>query len=152
MGVSSAGKTEEEYTKLTYDVSMQLAKTFLAVNPASVCIYVSGQGTDSSEKGKAMWARVKGRTENDLLKLGFKAAYMFRPGAIIPKKGVKSSTTLYRILIAVFKPLMYLMSVITPNGITNTEKIGKAMLALLDASRPSGVFNPKDINQLAQEL
>ena len=88
MGVSVVGKTEEEYTRLTYDYAMSFARALHAKNPQSVFVYVSGEGTDSTEQGRSMWARVKGKTENDIINMGFSGAYAFRPGAIIPKRGI----------------------------------------------------------------
>ncbi|MEO1254953.1 MAG: NAD-dependent epimerase/dehydratase family protein, partial [Bacteroidota bacterium] len=88
MGVSAAGLSEKEYSKLTYDYTLSLAKVLYDANPEMTITYVSGEGTDSTEKGSIMWARVKGKTENDLIGLGFKQAYMFRPGAIIPRRGI----------------------------------------------------------------
>lgn len=152
MGVSAAGMNEEGYTRLTYDVTTHLAELFLEQIPGSAFIYVSGQGTDSSGRGRVMWARVKGRTENALLAMDFKGAYMFRPGVIVPKKGVKSSTTLYAVLIVIFKPLMHLMNAINPNSLTTSVKIGKAMIVAAEGSHPSGVFGPREINQLSAEI
>jgi nucleoside-diphosphate-sugar epimerase len=97
MGVSSAGMKEEQYRKLTYDYTLALANTLLAENRTSTFIYVSGEGTDSSEKGRTMWARVKGKTENDVLALGFRQAFAFRPGAIIPLRGIEPSSKIYRL-------------------------------------------------------
>ena len=94
LGVSVAGMTEEDYTRITYDYTINFAKTYKEANPDGTFVYVSGTGTDSEEKAGAMWKRVKGKTENDLLKMGFKNAYMFRPGAIRPMRGIKSKTPL----------------------------------------------------------
>ena len=104
MGVSSAGVNEEDFSKLTYNITSQLVDTLFEVNPNSVFNYISGAGTDSSENGNVMWARVKGKTENYILNKGFKDAYMFRAGAIIPEKGIKSGTPLYNFLYMVLKP------------------------------------------------
>jgi len=109
LGVSSAGMDEAAYTRITYDLTLAAAKALLAANTGMTFIYVSGASTDSSEKGRAMWARVKGRTENALLAMGFKTAYMFRPGAIQPMHGIKSRTTMYRVFYAVMWPLMPLL-------------------------------------------
>jgi uncharacterized protein YbjT (DUF2867 family) len=95
LGVSALGMTEEQYMRVTYDLTTSVARTLVRTNPGLTFIYVSGAGTDSSERGRAMWARVKGRTENALLSLPFKASYMFRPGAIIPLHGIRSSTRWY---------------------------------------------------------
>lgn len=105
LGVTSAGLNEQEYTHLTYDLTLTFAKTFITQNPGPVFCYVSGAGTDSTEKGRVMWARVKGRTENALIAMPFKAAYMFRPGFIEPLKGIKSSTKLYNAMYVILRPL-----------------------------------------------
>ena len=97
-GVSSMGKKEDEYKRITYDLTLNFAKVLLKLNPDMTFCYVSGSGTDSTEKGKLMWARVKGKTENDLLKLPFKDAYMFRPGYIQPTKGLKNTYKIYKVL------------------------------------------------------
>ncbi len=145
MGVSAAGLSEEKYTKITHSYTMTLAKTLLDKNPEITCTYVSGEGTDSSEKGRAMWARVKGKTENDLLALGFKQAYMFRPGAIIPLRGIKPSSKLYRVLITYLKWLIYLVKFLAPNSVVNTTQIGLAMLNLTPNGYEKSVLKPKDI-------
>jgi uncharacterized protein YbjT (DUF2867 family) len=95
LGVTSLGKSEEEYSKITYDLTLAIAEQLVRANPAMTFIYVSGASTDSTERGRIMWARVKGRTENALLRCGFKGAYMFRPGAIIPMHGIRSATEWY---------------------------------------------------------
>lgn len=126
LGVSSMGMNEDKYKKVTYDLTLSAAKTMVKINPQMTFIYISGSGTDSTEKGRVMWARVKGRTENDLLRLPFKAAYMFRPGIIIPIHGVKSKTKLYQAIYHLLRPfypvLMNLRSVIT------SEQLGIAMI------------------------
>ena len=96
LGVSSAGMDEAKYTHLTYDLTLAAATTLAHLNPNMTFLYVSGAGTDSTERGRSMWARVKGKTENDILKLPFHAAYMFRPGAIQPMHGIRSKTRLYQ--------------------------------------------------------
>ncbi|MBH5318468.1 NAD-dependent epimerase/dehydratase family protein [Paenibacillus sp. GSMTC-2017] len=126
LGVSSAGMKEEEYIKITYDYTLSVANTLARLNPQMTFIYVSGSGTDSSEKGRSMWARVKGKTENALLQLPFKEAYMFRPGAIIPLHGVKSKTKWYQFFYDVLKPLNSLLLKI--NSVITSEQIGKAMI------------------------
>jgi uncharacterized protein YbjT (DUF2867 family) len=107
-GVSSVGKKENEYKRITYDLTMHFAKTLLKLNPGMTFCYVSGVGTDSTEKGKSMWARVKGKTENDLLELQFKAVYMFRPGYIQPTKGLRNTYKIYKVA-APFYPLWKLL-------------------------------------------
>ena len=108
LGITSLGQSEESYSKITYDLTSNFAQNFYDQNHNAVFCYVSGAGTDSSEKGRSMWARVKGRTENKLLNTGFKGAYMFRPGYIQPLKGIKSKTQWYAFLYLIFKPIYLL--------------------------------------------
>jgi uncharacterized protein YbjT (DUF2867 family) len=96
LGVSAVGTNEAQYTRITHDLTLSVAHTLLRLNPALVFLYVSGMGTDSTERGGRMWARVKGRTENDLLAMSFRRAYMVRPAAIVPLRGIRSKTALYR--------------------------------------------------------
>lgn len=105
LGVSSVGMSEESYRTITYDFTLSVAQTLAKLNPHMTFVYVTGTGTDSSEKGRIMWARVKGKTENDLLNLPFKAAYMFRPGVILPLHGVKSKTKLYQFFYNLMGPI-----------------------------------------------
>jgi uncharacterized protein YbjT (DUF2867 family) len=104
LGVSAAGMSEPDYHRLTFDVTLRAAETLARLNPTMTFCYVSGTGTDSSERGRSMWARVKGKTENHLMRVPFKATYMFRPGYIQPMRGVTSSTPLYRVAYAVLGP------------------------------------------------
>jgi hypothetical protein len=120
--------SEESYSRMTYDITMAAAQTLVRLNPSMTFIYVSGGGTDSSEKGSTMWARVKGKTENALLRLPFKAAYMFRPAAIQPLHGIKSKTASYRVGYALAKPVFPMLKLLLPNYITTTEHLGRAML------------------------
>lgn len=126
MGVSSVGMNEEKYSQITFNITAHFADVLYDLNPDMVFNYVSGAGTDSSEKGNTMWARVKGKTENYILNKGFKGAYMFRPGAIIPEKGIKSSTPLYNFFYILFRPFFPLMRKM--KSITTTTKLGKAMI------------------------
>lgn len=123
-GVSSVGKKENEYKRITYDLTISFANTLVELNPGMTFCYVSGVGTDSTEKGKSMWARVKGKTENDLLELPFKAAYMFRPGYIQPTKGLRNTYKIYKV-VAPFYPLWKL---IFPKYVTTLREIGLAMI------------------------
>lgn len=149
LGTSSAGKKEESYHKITFDLTLHFAKTLLRKNPQITFCYVSGAGTDSTEKGRSMWARVKGKTENALLKLPFKAAYMFRPGFIQPMKGVKSKTKIYNAIYLVLKPLFAVLKVF-PKLATNTEKFGKAMINVVVKGYDKSILEIVDINLLAQ--
>ncbi len=150
LGVSSAGMTESDYARVTYDLTLSVAQTLAKVNPQMTFIYVSGMGTDSSEKGRRMWARVKGKTENALLRLPFKAAYMFRPGLIQPMHGIKSKTKLYRILYSLTGPLIPLLTGAFPKYVTTTEKLGRAMINAARRGAPKPVLESKDINALVK--
>jgi uncharacterized protein YbjT (DUF2867 family) len=136
---------------MTYNLTVAAARLLAERNPPMTVIYVSGTGTDSSERGSVMWARVKGATENALLKLPFKAAYMFRPGLIEPMHGARSRTPLYRISYVVLAPLLPLARALLPNTVTTTERVGRAMLnaAKRGASKP--LLENRDINDLARQ-
>jgi uncharacterized protein YbjT (DUF2867 family) len=149
LGVSSAGMTEEAYRAVTFDLTMSVATTLAALNPFLTFVYVSGAGTDSTERGRRMWARVKGRTENALLGLPFKAAYMFRPGIIRALHGIRSRTRSYRILYAVLTPVVLLLAVLAPNSLTTTENVGKAMIHVVERGAPKAVLGTREINELA---
>ena len=151
MGVSAAGMSEEKYTRLTYDFTLSLARELLQINKDMTFTYVSGVGTDSSEKGRTMWARVKGKTENDLLNLGFRQAYMFRPGGIIPLRGIQPSSKMYRILINNLKWLIKLMKRLSPDSIVDTTQIGLAMINITAKGYDKKVLTPKDILILAEK-
>lgn len=150
MGVSSAGMKEEQYTRLTYDYTLALAKELLAANPGMTFNYVSGVGTDSSEKGRSMWARIKGKTENDLLNMGFKQAYMFRPGAIIPLRGTEPSSKVYKVLIRNLTWLLKLMKKLMPDQVVDTTQIGLAMIHVTQSGYDKKVLTPPDIQILAK--
>ena len=150
MGVSAVGKTEEEYTRLTYTVTKSLADVCYANNPAFVFNYVSGTGTDTREKSRQMWARVKGKTENYVLDKGFAKAWMFRPGFIIPEKGIESSTGWYNTIYGILKPFFGWLKKL--NSVTTTTKIGKAMInSVFTEERDVYLYNAK-INELATKL
>jgi uncharacterized protein YbjT (DUF2867 family) len=149
MGVSAGGMKEEKYRELTYDYTLALAKTLLPLNPSMTCTYVSGEGTDSSGKGRTMWARVKGKTENDLLSLGFKQAFMFRPGGIIPLRGIKSKTKSYQFFYNYFLWLLKLIKFIAPDSVVNTSQIGLAMINITERGYDKKIIKPKDILVLA---
>jgi uncharacterized protein YbjT (DUF2867 family) len=145
LGVSSSGMKEDEYERVTYGITMAAAEVLSRLNPMMTFIYVSGAGTDSSEHGRIMWARVKGRTENALLRLPFKAAYMFRPGVIEPLHGVRSKTPAYRIGYALVGPLLPLLRRAFPNSILTTEQIGLAMLLVAKHGAQKRILESKDI-------
>lgn len=150
LGVSSAGMSEANYTRLTYDLTLAAAQTLARLNPSMTFVYVSGSGTDSSEQGRSMWARVKGRTENALQRLPFKAVYLFRPGVIEPLHGIRSKTRLYRLIYPVLKPLMSLMRLIMPDQILTTEDVGQAMLAVARRGADKPVLEPADLNAICR--
>ena len=150
LGVSSAGMSEQAYRHLTFDLTLTIANALAAINPAMTFIYVSGAGTDSSEKGRTMWARVKGATENALLRLPFATACMFRPGAIMPMHGITSRTRIYRILYLLMKPFWRPLLVAYPNSITTTEQVGRAMLRVARDGAPKRILESADIVALAQ--
>ncbi|BDU20025.1 NAD(P)H-binding protein [Dyella sp. GSA-30] len=149
LGVSAAGLDEMAYTHLTYDLTLAAAQTLAARNPGMTFIYVSGAGTDSTERGRSMWARVKGRTENALQRLPFKAVYLFRPGIIQPMHGARSKTGMYQAFYTVMRPFFPLMRAIAPRMLT-TERVGRAMLAAARGGAPQAVLEANDIYLLAE--
>lgn len=144
-GVSSVGKKEDEYKRITYDLTLNFAKTLLKLNPDMTFCYVSGVGTDTTEKGRIMWARVKGKTENDLLKLPFKAAYMFRPGFIKPTKGLKNTYKAYKFITPFYPVLRKLF----PKYVVTLEEIGLAMINVTLLGSDKKVIECKDIAGLS---
>lgn len=148
LGVSSAGMAEAPYYHLTYELTVAAAEALAAASPGLTFCYVSGEGTDSTERGRFMWARVKGKTENHLLRMPFKA-YMFRPGFIQPMKGVRSKTTWYQAVYNLLGPLYPLLSRLLPRHITTTENMGLAMLQVATTGYTARVLENPDINVLA---
>jgi uncharacterized protein YbjT (DUF2867 family) len=148
LGVSAAGMSEQDYRRITYELTMSVAKTMAKLNPAMTFIYVSGAGTDSAERSRMMWARVKGKTENDLLKMPFHAAYMFRPGYIQPLHGIRTKTRWYGALYAVMGPLYPIWKRLLPNYVTTTECVGRAMLNVARHGAPKRFLENQDINGL----
>jgi uncharacterized protein YbjT (DUF2867 family) len=151
LGVSSAGMREVDYQRVTYDITLAAAKTLVERNATMTFIYVSGAGTDSTGRGRTMWARVKGRTENALLELPFKGVYMFRPAFIQPRHGITSKTRSYRVLYAVFGPLFSVLRALFPRYVTTTEEVGRAMLEAAKHGAPKPVLENRDIILLAAE-
>jgi uncharacterized protein YbjT (DUF2867 family) len=149
LGVSAAGMSEPEYAHFNYDLPVSIATLLARLNPTMTFVYVSGAGTDSSERGRTMWARVKGKTENALLRLPFKAAFMFRPGLIQPLHGIRSKTKAYRVLYALSAPVLPLLKRLFPRAITTTEQMGRAMLVVAKRGAPKKILEAPDINQLA---
>lgn len=150
LGVSAGGMNEEDYTKITYDYTINFAKAYMEFNPDGSFFYVSGVGTDSSEKGRMMWARVKGKTENDLMKMGFKNALMFRPGAIRPMRGIKSRTKAYQRVYNIINPFWGFFEWIMGDSLTNTTTIGRAMINGIVKNAGTMVLEPKAINKLSK--
>jgi uncharacterized protein YbjT (DUF2867 family) len=150
LGVSSAGMNEAKYRRLTYDLTLATAQALLAVNPQLIFCYVSGAGTDSSERSRSMWARVKGATENALLRLPFNAAFMFRPGFIQPLDGIKSKTRLYQAFYTVLGPLYPVVRRIAPRYVTTTTAVGRAMIRVVAHGYPKPILETTDINAVAQ--
>jgi len=148
LGISSAGLSEAEYRRITYDITIAAAQTLARLNPNMTFIYVSGVGTDSTERGRSMWARVKGQTENALLGMPFRAAYMFRPGVIVPLHGIKSRTRVYQLFYNLAGPILPWMQRRWPNQITTTEKLGRAMLKAAKQGAPKHILEPIDIAAL----
>jgi uncharacterized protein YbjT (DUF2867 family) len=146
LGVSSVGMNEDRYRHLTYDVTMAAATMLAKLNPRMVFIYVTGRGTDSTERGNLMWARVKGKTENDLLKLPFKAAYMFRPAGIQPLHGIRSKTAWVQAIYVATAPLLTLLNRVAPKYMTTTEQVGRAMIKVAKDGYPKPVLESEDIN------
>lgn len=148
LGVASAGMTEEAYTRITYEIAVAAGKTLSRLNPQMKFVFVSGAGADSTEQGRIMWARVKGKAENALLRMPFAAAYVFRPGVIEPMFGVKSKTAAYRFFYTLMKPILPAFRRIFPSLIVTTEEIGQAMLKLAKQGSPQKIFGNKEIRTL----
>jgi uncharacterized protein YbjT (DUF2867 family) len=152
LGVSSLGMAEADYTHITHDLTLTIATLLARLNPAMTFIYVTGAGTDATGRSRQMWARVKGRTENDLHALPFKASYMFRPGFIQPLHGVVSKTGWYNALYRVIAPLGGLLARRLPGIATTTEKVGRAMIAVAAHGYRAPILESTDINDAADQL
>jgi len=148
LGVSSVGMTEADFRRVTYDLTISVARVLASQNPGMTFIYISGTGTDSSERGRSMWARVKGETENALFRLPFKAAYMFRPGYIQPLHGATPKTKWVKWVYAIVGPLYPVLRVIVPQYVTTTECVGRAMIQVARRGAPQRVLESRDINMV----
>ncbi len=146
-GVSSVGMKEEEYRRITYDTTMNFAKA-LNPNPEMSFVYVSGGGTDSTEKGRMMWARVKGKTENDLMKLPFKQAFGFRIGFLIPAQGQRYVLKYYNYI----RWLIPVIKIVLPNIITSMKQVADAMIYVTKHGYERNVIYVKDIKKMAEKL
>jgi uncharacterized protein YbjT (DUF2867 family) len=149
LGVSSSGMKEADYERITYGLTLAAAEMLSRLNKGMTFIYVSGSGTDSSERGRVMWARIKGRTENALLRLPLKA-YMFRPGLIQPLDGIQSKTPVYRVFYKFGGPLLPLLRWAFPNLVVSTREIGRAMLAVAKHGYEKRVLETKDIRAVVR--
>jgi hypothetical protein len=149
LGVSAAGRSEEEYRRITHDYTLAAAQTLAPRNPVMTFVYVSGEGTDSTEQGRSAWARVKGRTENELLAMEFHA-YMFRPGYIQPRNGATSKTSMYRLTYSLTSWLYPVLRRVAPKHTTTTEHLGRAMIAVaaLQGAGPH-ILHSQDINRMS---
>ena len=148
LGVTSAGMSEADYTRITYGITVAAAETLARLNAGMTFVFVSGAGADSSEQGRLMWARVKGRTENAILRMPFKASYAFRPGVVQPMHGERSRTAAYRVLYSITKPLLPVLRRLWPGQILTTEQFGRAMLLVVRHGAPKRVLESADINAL----
>jgi uncharacterized protein YbjT (DUF2867 family) len=149
LGISSGDVSADEYEHITYGITLAAAETLARLNPQMTFVYVSGAGTDSSESGRVRWARVKGRTENALLRLPLRA-YMFRPGVIQPLDGIQSRTRSYRLLYAITGPVLPLLRRMFPNSVLTTREIGRAMIAAARNGAPKHILESRDIRELGR--
>lgn len=148
LGVSSSGMGQAQYTRLTYDLTLAAAQILARQNPQMTFVYISGAGSDSTEQGRSMWARVKGRTENALLALPFKAVYLLRPGLIQPLHGARSKSASYRVIYSMAKPVLPLLRFLFHKSVLTTQMIGTAMLAAARRGAPKAVLAAADISAL----
>ncbi len=147
LGVSAMGLKEDEYHRITHDLTVNFAKVVLEINPDITFCYISGAGTDSTEKGRTMWARVKGKTENDLLEMPFKNAYMFRPGFIQPMKGIRSKTPGYNRFYSTIRPFFPILKKMK-KFVTTTEILGQAMINTVSGGYDKRILESIDINKI----
>jgi len=148
LGVSSVGMTEQEYTRITYDLTMHAATTLSKLNPEMTFCYVSGTGTDSTEKGRLMWARVKGKTENDLQKLPFKSVYLFRPGLMKPNEGQKNIKPIMKAAGALYP----IFKILSPKNVSTLEDVGLAMIHAAEIGYHKNILENTDIALLAKQI
>ena len=145
LGVTSAGMTEENYRHITLDLTVSVAQTLARLNPAMTFVFVSGAGADSTEKGRVMWARVKGAAENAVFRMNFKAAYAVRPAVILPENGIRSRTRLYQTFYTLCRPLYPVVRILFPGYVTTTGTLGRAMLRLAREGAPQRVIESRDL-------
>ncbi len=147
LGISASGLDEAAYSRITHDLTLAVAQVLVRLNPAMTFVYISAAGADSSERGRVMWARVKGRIENALQRLPFKGVYHFRPGVIQPLHGIRSQTRLYRVLYTVMGPVLPLLRRLVPASITTTEQLGRALLRVARDGAPQPILEMRDITR-----
>lgn len=152
LGVASTGMTEANYSRVTYEFTLAAAQLLLRLNPAMTFIFVSGAGADSTEKSKVMWARVKGRTENVLLAMPFRAVYVFRPAMIRPLDGIQSKTANYRIMYTLLAPFLSALGRFWPRYVTTTQELGRAMLAAARHGTEKRIVEARQIREVLQSL
>jgi len=150
LGASSSGMNEADYTRITHDIALAAAEALVRLNPQMTFVFVSGAGADSTERGRVMWARVKGKTENALLRLPYKAVYVFRPGIIQPLHGIRSKTAGYRAFYAISGPLLPIARRLFPNYVVSTEQLGRAMLTAAKRGGPTAILDVPDIRALSK--
>jgi uncharacterized protein YbjT (DUF2867 family) len=151
LGVASAGMAEADYRRVTYDLTLAAATALARLNPGMTFVYVSGAGADSSERGRVMWARVRGQTENALLRLPFKTAAVIRPAGIIPLHGITSRTPLYRAAYTLTRPFWPLLYKAFPQYVTTTERLGRGLLRIAKHGTPKPIVEARDINTLTAD-
>jgi uncharacterized protein YbjT (DUF2867 family) len=149
LGVSAVGMSERDYSRVTYHLTLSVAGTLSRLNPAMTFVYVSGSGTDSTERGRMMWARVKGKTENALFGMPFKATYAFRPAYIQPLHGIRAKNKMVRASYAIMSPLYPVWKALFPRFVTTTEQLGRAMISVAKQGAPKRVLENSDINAIA---
>jgi uncharacterized protein YbjT (DUF2867 family) len=149
LGVSAAGMSEEEYTRITDGFTMAAAKAFFGASPDGTFCYISGEGADSTESSRVMWARVRGRLENKLLALDHGPVWIFRPGFVQPTKGVRSATTLYDMIYRVSRPLFPLLNRLIPDRVTASDRLGLALVRTARSGAPANYLHNREINALA---
>ena len=150
IGVSGSGMSEQEYRRITYDMTIRVAEQLIVWNPAMKMIYISGMGADSTETSKEMWARVEGKTENKLLSMPFGAAYMLRPAAILPVHGVRSQTKQYRLIYTLVKPINPLLKRL--NAVITSEQLGQVMVHLAKTGSTKEVLEKEQLKKIALTL
>lgn len=148
LGIASSGMSEADYSRITYEIPVAAARALSRLSPGMVFVHTSAAGADSSEQGRIMWARVKGRAENALLRMPFKGVYVFRPLIVRPLHGIESRTTLYRVFYKALRPLLAPLQSLLPGYVTSTETIGKAMLKVVRGGAPRPILECADINRL----